>query len=842
MCQFPADSDCQSSGGVCPVGLVCAADQRCRKSCQTAAECLAGQGCSTSGACADSNDLDGNGQIVESGVGVVCVTSAGCNSSLTCAMNRCHYSCQSTNLCPSGQSCVNTGSGPVCQLPVEALCDGSVPCPGGLVCAVDYRCRAPCGSASDCTPGQKCAGDVCADSGDLNPSGQIPPKSPPVISRDAGVDVPATGVGGDGGVGKDGAGGAIDAGSPISTGGTGGSRIDGAPGTGGVSAGGSGGSTGGSGGARDGGAADAPPDRPADTAIGRDVPLGPDVPRVLDGGGSTVLTGCGKVTTQRYFCDDFEGGLDNWHHATEGWGLTDKTYQSPGYSVTDSPNGNYPVWAKSEITMVGPVDLTSAVSPILTFWHRLSLYSCSDSVYVDVSSDGGTTWTVLASFTYADAGSGWRFWQHSLAAYVGKKVKLRFRLVDDGSSGCSGVADGWYLDDVEIREADLPPSGSSEGRSTLLGSAETTGCGGTVVGTRYFCEDFESDLAGWLVATEGWNTVAATSQSPTHSVTDSPNGNYSVWAKSEITMAGLVDLTSAVSPILTFWHRLSLYSCSDSVYVDVSSDGGTAWTVLASFTYADAGSVWSFRQHSLAAYVGKKVKLRFRLVDDGSSGCSGVADGWYLDDIKIRENEFVPAPSDLALCSSQAAGAACNAADLSRKDLWSGQQRQQEPDLLRCQVRRERLHIPAYRRLLLLPGRRGRGLPIGDQGWPSLHGHGLPGLRRHDWNGLHGRKRQGTAGVLRVLRRQVVVRHTERVALLPQPGGHRRHRAGKLQLTCVRMSLLAGSNVGLEKASPSPYDRDHAHRSRNPRRGKAPAAAGSAACDRGSPGRAFHGG
>jgi hypothetical protein len=266
VCQFPADSDCQSSGGVCPIGLVCAADQRCRKSCQTAAECLAGQACSTSGVCADSNDLDGNGQLVESGVGVACVASAECNSILTCTMNRCHYPCQSTNLCPSGQSCVNTGSGAVCQLPVEALCDGSVPCPGGLVCAVDYRCRAPCGSASDCTTGQKCTGGVCADSGDLNPGGQLPPKSPPVISRDAGApdaavaDIPVVSPAdaalevysaevalpdvreaatGEAAGGRDGAGGA---GGAKGTGGTG---IDGGKGTDGVEGGGTGGAGGG---------------------------------------------------------------------------------------------------------------------------------------------------------------------------------------------------------------------------------------------------------------------------------------------------------------------------------------------------------------------------------------------------------------------------------------------------------------------------------------------------------------------------------------------------------------------------------------------------------------------
>jgi hypothetical protein len=137
-------------------------------------------------------------------------------------------------------------------------------------------------------------------------------------------------------------------------------------------------------------------------------------------------------------------------------------------------------------------------------------------------------------------------------------------------------------------------------------------------------------------------------------------------------MVNSVDLAGAVSPVVTFWHKLSLNSAygypdcanpgSDGTYVDVSSDGGTTWTVLKSFTCSDNTTVWSFQQLALASYVGKKIKLRFRL-----NGSFGGAAGWYVDDIKIRESEFVPAPSDLALCTTQAAGGACNASDLCGK-------------------------------------------------------------------------------------------------------------------------------------------------------------------------------
>ena len=178
-----------------------------------------------------------------------------------------------------------------------------------------------------------------------------------------------------------------------------------------------------------------------------------------------------------------------------------------------------------------------------------------------------------------------------------------------------------------------------------------TGCGATPVSTRYFCDDFESGLSNWLVATLGWNTVNTTYQSPTHAVTDSPDGDYLQGAANEITMVSSVDLTGAVSPVLVFWHTLDLNSfcysggrnycgvcgsdCSDQAFVEASSDSGTTWSQLSQMYCGNNTTTWSFQQLSLSAYVGTKIKIRFRLWDDTSGSCQ--ADGWYLDDIEIRE-------------------------------------------------------------------------------------------------------------------------------------------------------------------------------------------------------------
>jgi hypothetical protein len=115
-----------------------------------------------------------------------CLINSDCNSPLSCAFGKCHTACAQTRDCPLGQSCVSTPEGGVCQLAAEASCEGNMLCAQGLLCAVDYRCRAACTSDGNCRLGQKCVGGVCADSSDLDPTGQLPPKNP--AYADSGVD------------------------------------------------------------------------------------------------------------------------------------------------------------------------------------------------------------------------------------------------------------------------------------------------------------------------------------------------------------------------------------------------------------------------------------------------------------------------------------------------------------------------------------------------------------------------------------------------------------------------------------------------------------------------------
>ena len=100
------------------------------------------------------------------------------------------------------------------------------------------------------------------------------------------------------------------------------------------------------------------------------------------------------------------------------------------------------------------IDLSGATSVELSFWHRYQTEATYDFCHVEVSSDGGASWTELASYDGSQPG-----WQQVTLAVPGldgaSAARVRFRLTSDFSV----TADGCYVDDVLLRAAFPPPPG-----------------------------------------------------------------------------------------------------------------------------------------------------------------------------------------------------------------------------------------------------------------------------------------------------------------------------------------------------------------------------------------------
>lgn len=153
------------------------------------------------------------------------------------------------------------------------------------------------------------------------------------------------------------------------------------------------------------------------------------------------------------FSDDFEGGLTNWTY-TGLWNTTIEYAYSPSNCFTDSPGGNYPDMFSSEAAMNVSADLSTALDADIQFMALVDLETAFDYVYVDVSSDGGGSWTNV----YVLNGEGMFTWTNytiPIGAFVGSDdVRVRFRFESDAAYN----VDGLYIDDFTINKYNIDVS------------------------------------------------------------------------------------------------------------------------------------------------------------------------------------------------------------------------------------------------------------------------------------------------------------------------------------------------------------------------------------------------
>lgn len=140
-------------------------------------------------------------------------------------------------------------------------------------------------------------------------------------------------------------------------------------------------------------------------------------------------------------------------------------------------------------TLTHEFDLTGTTAPIFSFASYWSIEDDYDYGYVEVSTDGGSTWTMLDDmdefFTDSDpngANEGWGLTgedmgtlRFDLSAYAGEMVLVRLRY----STDMAVQLDGWWADDLSLDDA-----------------------------TNLFFDDVEGGAGDWLA--DGWRIVPVT--------------------------------------------------------------------------------------------------------------------------------------------------------------------------------------------------------------------------------------------------------------------------------------------------------------------------------------------
>ena len=342
-----------------------------------------------------------------------------------------------------------------------------------------------------------------------------------------------------------------------------------------------------------------------------------------------------EPVTPTSFNDDMESGSSKWTTAAQGstpWAITSSSYVHSGshsWFSADEPQ------VKDDMLMTQEVDLRSASAATLTFWHTYYLENTYDGAVIEISTDGGNTFTDLGSHitsggytgtistSYQSPIGGRSAWTGGslgtmtevsvdLGSFTGNKVIVRFRMACDSSVNKTG----WYVDDVAITASGSTPAPTIDSYSA---SPTTITSGGS--------------------STLSWNTTNATSCTI--------NGS-----------SVAVDGSMTVSPTTTTTYTLTATGSGGSVSQDVTVTVNAAAPVIDSFsanpTTIDAGGSstlsWNTTNATSCTINGSSVAV------DGSMTVSPTATTTYTltatgdggsvsQDVTVTVNAVTPAPS-----------------------------------------------------------------------------------------------------------------------------------------------------------------------------------------------------
>ncbi len=148
--------------------------------------------------------------------------------------------------------------------------------------------------------------------------------------------------------------------------------------------------------------------------------------------------------------EDFESGLADWEVAQGSWGLDSFYARSGQLCINQSPGQTYPTSYDGSIAMAFGADLSGTSGAALYFWTKYFIETNKDFGYVEVSTDGGRSWSQLGA-ALTGVRATWTEEYRSLRSFTGpgfSDVRIRFRFLSDANQG--PLFRGWFIDDVRI--------------------------------------------------------------------------------------------------------------------------------------------------------------------------------------------------------------------------------------------------------------------------------------------------------------------------------------------------------------------------------------------------------
>jgi|GEM_PF-343040 len=171
-----------------------------------------------------------------------------------------------------------------------------------------------------------------------------------------------------------------------------------------------------------------------------------------------------QATITPVFTSTFEqnnGGLSASGVTTWAWGTVASgpgSAHSGTKAWATNPTGDYQNSESGATNLSLNLSAYAGQNPIISWWQYLKTESRYDFASLEVSKDGGTTWTAVYGPNSGDVDLSWKRYLVTLdPSYAVANFKLRFKLTSDTSI----VAPGWYLDDLLVGPGScLPQAGS----------------------------------------------------------------------------------------------------------------------------------------------------------------------------------------------------------------------------------------------------------------------------------------------------------------------------------------------------------------------------------------------
>jgi len=164
--------------------------------------------------------------------------------------------------------------------------------------------------------------------------------------------------------------------------------------------------------------------------------------------GSFTVTGCGGTSSQLLLNPGFESGNNgNW---TQTSGVIDSSTGRP------SRTGSWKAWlcgygtTRTDYILQTKTIPSTAASATLSFWVRIDSAETTTSVAYDllrvqISTNGGSTYTTLATYSNLNKNSTYVQKSFDLSAYRGSSVTVRLYATEDSSLQTSFVVDDTAL-------------------------------------------------------------------------------------------------------------------------------------------------------------------------------------------------------------------------------------------------------------------------------------------------------------------------------------------------------------------------------------------------------------